>query len=37
MFGHQVCHPLPHHTGLSWDTEGEVAPERGMEIAAEMS
>lgn len=23
MFDHQVCHPLPHHIGLSWGTEGE--------------
>lgn len=37
MFYHQLCHPLPHHIGLSWGTEGEVAPERGMEISAEMS
>lgn len=36
MFDHQVCHPLPHHIGLSWGTEGEVASEGGMEIAAEM-
>lgn len=36
IFDHQVCHPLPHHTGLSWGTEGEMASERGMEIAAEM-
>lgn len=36
MLDQQVCHPLPHHIGLSWGTEGEVASERGMEIAAEM-
>lgn len=36
MFDHQICHPLPHHIGLSWGTEGEVASERGMEIAAGM-